>query len=186
MTFSCLILLTILSGAQVEQTPSKGVSAARELIRERRYRDAITKLEEALEKTPNHAEALSLMGAACLYGELDFLKAKKLYEASSRAGGGAAFWVNHSHEKLGTSELSDYCRGWFYLHKGGVEFAPEHGEHGFRLSYLELKELKQNRLFKSHFHIKDGEKTFNFRPRTGDEGEVWLVVAMFKGLSNQK
>jgi len=184
--FVFLILLTTSGWGQIEQKSPKGVAAARELIRERRYKDAITKLEEALETAPNNAEALSLLGAAYLYGEQDFIKAKKTFEASSGAGGGATFWVNHSHEKLGTSELSDYCRGWFYIRKGGIEFSPEHSDHGFRLSYGEVKELKQNRLFKSQFHINDGQKTFNFRPRTGDEGEVWLVVAMFKNLSNQK
>jgi tetratricopeptide (TPR) repeat protein len=185
MAIYFLIFLTTFSWTQTGQPPLKGVEAARELILERRYKDAITKLEEALETSPNHAEALSLLGAAYLYGDGDFIKAKKTFDASSRAGGGATFWVNHSHEKLGTSEPSDYCRGWFYVGKEGIEFAPEHGQHGFRLSYLGLKELKQNRLFKSQFHVNDGQKTFNFRPRTGDEGEVWLVVAMFKNLSKQ-
>ena len=186
MTISCVVLLATFCCAQIEQTSPKDVTAARDLVRERRYKDAITKLEEVLEAAPQHAEALSLMGAARLYGELDFIKAKKLFEASFSEGGGATFWVNHSHERVSTSELSDYCRGWFYVRKDGVEFAPEHSEHGFRLSYLELKELEQNRLFKSQFHIKDGQKTFNFRPRTGDEGEVWLVVAMFKKFSARK
>ena len=162
---------------------ANSVSQARELIRKQRYNDAMTKLEEVLESAPNHAEALSYMGAVYLYNERDFLKAQKFYEQSFRAGGSASFWVSHSHEKLGGNELADYCRGWFYIRKNEVEFVTEESDHGFRLASSEVKELKQNRLARTFFHIKDANRNFNFRPRTGDEGEIWLVLALFKKFS---
>ncbi|HKP86386.1 MAG TPA: hypothetical protein VJZ26_09830 [Blastocatellia bacterium] len=173
------ILLIVLLLPASQTAPPKEVAAARDMIAERHYDNAITKLERALEANPNQPDALMFMGAAVLYGEKDVLKAKKLFEQSFQAGGGAALWVSHSHEKLGTDELADYCRGWLYLRKGEVQFVPADGDHGFRLSYSEIKEFKQNRLSKL-FHIKDSNKTFNFRPRSGDEGEVLLTLALYR------
>ena len=182
-----IILLTLILFSPprviVSQTAAqKEVAVARDMIAERRYDSAISKLEHALEANPNNPDALMFMGAAVLYSEKSVPKAQKLFEQSFQAGGGAALWVSHSHEKLGTDELADYCRGWLYLRKDGVEFAPADSDHGFRFSYSEIKELKQNRLSKL-FHIKDSNKTFNFRPRSGDEGEVLLTVALYSRFS---
>jgi hypothetical protein len=165
--------------SRVTQGPPNAVSAARELIRQARYDAAITKLEQVLEVEPNQPDALMYMATAHLYSERDFLKANEGFEKSFQAGGGAAFWVSHSHETtLSTGDLTDYCRGWLYLRKGEVEFIPEDGEHGFRLSYSDIKEFKQNRSAPSMFHIKDGKKNYNFRPRTEDKSEVWLILAL--------
>jgi hypothetical protein len=165
--------------------PQQDLSAARELLRQQRYDTAVSRLEEFLETSPGHPEALSLMGVAYLYRPpRDFLKAKSLFEESFRAGGGATFWVHHSHEKLGDEFLADYCRGWLYLDKSGVRFTSAVPEHSFQLQYSGVKEFKQNRWGRrSLFHIKQASRNFNFRPRTGDEREVWLIVAMYKKFS---
>jgi tetratricopeptide (TPR) repeat protein len=174
-----ILITAILFSFLPQTTLPREVTLAREMIAQRRYDDAVSKLEQTLEAKPGQADALMFMGAAVLYGEMNFLKAQKLFEQSFQAGGGAVFWVNHSHEKLGTEEMADYCRGWLYLRKGEVEFAPTDGEHSFHLPYSEIKEFKQNRLSKL-FHIKDSNKTFNFRPRSGDEGEILLTMALYK------
>ena len=173
------LILVILFSFLPQTGMPKEVALAREMIAQRRYDNAVSKLEQALESKPNQPDALMFMGAAVMYGEMNFLKAQKLFEQSFQAGGGAVFWVNHSHEKLGTEEMADSCRGWLYLRKGEVEFAPADGEHSFHLAYSEIKEFKQNRLSKL-FHIKDSNKTFNFRPRTGDESEILLTLALYK------
>jgi len=174
-----ILITAILFSFPPQTSVPREVALAREMIAQRRYDDAVSKLEQALESKPGQADALMFMGAAILYGELNFLKAQKLFEQSFQAGGGAAFWVNHSHEKLGTEEMADYCRGWLYLRKGEIEFAPTDGEHSFHLAYSDIKEFKQNRLSKL-FHIKDSNKTFNFRPRSGDEGEILLTLVLYK------
>ncbi|MGA9772466.1 MAG: hypothetical protein WBV94_25760 [Blastocatellia bacterium] len=174
------ILITAILFSFLPQTNApREVALAREMIAQRRYDDAVSKLEQVLEAKPGQADALMFMGTAVLYGEMNFLKAQKLFEQSFQAGGGAAIWVNHSHEKLGTEEMADYCRGWLYLRKGEIEFAPTDGEHNVHLPYSDIKEFKQNRLSKL-FHIKDSNKTFNFRPRSGDEGEILLTLALYK------
>lgn len=183
-----VLFLTIILGVTEGLVPATqqkpdAVAAARELIQKARYNDAINKLEQVLEVTPSHTEALSLMGTAVLYAERDFLKAKKRFEEAFRAGGGAVFWVSHSHEVLSAEELADYCRGWLYLRKGEVEFAPEDPQHAFRLPYSQVREFKQNRLAPSRFHLKDASKNFNFGPRTGDESEVLLIIALYKKFS---
>ena len=170
---SIAVALSLLAGGQ------QNLSSARELVRQQRYDAAVSRLEEFLEASPNNAEALSLMGAAQLYSRRDFLKAKALFEESFRAGGGATFWVHHSHEKLGDELLADYCRGWLYLDKTGITFTAEVEDHSFRLQYSAVKEIKQNRFFHSLFHVKDGARTFNFRPRTGEEAEVLLILTMY-------
>jgi tetratricopeptide (TPR) repeat protein len=162
-------------------TSQSALSDAKDLIRQSRSDNAISKLEVVLEATPNHAEALMYMGTAYLYKkDRDFLKAKEWFVKSFQAGGGAAFWVHHSHEKFGTEDLADYCRGWFFLRKGEVEFKPEEGDHAFRLPYSALKEFKQNRVGKTMFHIKDAKKNWNFRPRSQKEEEVWVILALYQ------
>ena len=110
----------------------------------------------------------------------DFLKAQKSFEEAFRAGGGASFFVSHSHEKIGGNDLVDYCRGWLHLRKSGVRFVPVEGEHGFEQAYSNITEVQRNRFAKTLFHIKYAEKSQNFRGRTGDESEALLVVALFK------
>ena len=169
-----LLLLNTMAPAQ------QNLAVARNLVRQQHYGEAVSRVEEVLESSPDNAEALSLMGAAQLYGRHDFLTAKALFEESFQKGGGATFWVHHSHEKLGNELLSDYCRGWLYFDKSGVTFTSDSTGDSFHLPYSAVKELKQNRLARSMFHIKDEEKTFNFRPRTGDKAEVFLIVAIYE------
>lgn len=180
--FSVVLLVHFAAALSPQTTAPKAVAQAKDLIRQQRYNDAITRLEQTLEDQPAQPDALEMMGAAVLYSERNFIKAQKLFEQSFQAGGGGAFIVSHSHEALGSDELADYCRGWLLLRKGEVEFAPETSEHGFRLLLADLKEFKQNR-FRRLFHIKDGDKTYNFRPRTGDENEVLLILILAKKFS---
>jgi len=110
-------------------------------------------------------------------------RAREVFEASFAAGGGASFWVNHSHQTvLDGDDLTDYCRGWLNLRRGYVEFAPEEGDHGFRLTYAEVAEFKQNRN-KAFFHIKRGGKNQNFRPRSADQRETLLLLILFNKFS---
>lgn len=184
-----MLRLLILSALLlVNRLPAQDPSAARMAlaraqIRDQKYEDAIITLEELLEKSPNSPAALTLLAAANMYYTRDFVKSLSRFTESYAAGGGAVFWVSHSHEKLGTSDLADYCRGWLYLRKGEVEFAPENTEHGFRLLYSAVREFTQNRLLKRMFHITDSTKTYNFRPRTGEESETILVIALYKKFS---
>jgi hypothetical protein len=99
------------------------------------------------------------------------------------AGGGATFFVTHSHEKLNTADVVDYCRGWLHLRKDMVEFAPIEGNHGFKIKYNEVEEFKRNRLSKSTFHIKLNGKSQNFRGRSNGELEPLLIIALFKSFT---
>jgi hypothetical protein len=187
--FVFVLVIGLLPGflAYPQQTSKSRTASAQELMRQQRYGDAINVLEPLLEADPANGEALAFLGAASLYvrreGPTDFLKSKELFERSFRSGGFAVFWVSHSHEKLGTSDLADYCRGWLYLRKGELEFTPENSEHGFRLAYGDVREFNQNRLLRRMFHIKDSQKTYNFRPRTATEEETLLIVALYKKFS---
>jgi len=182
MPILSLVVIVILAGPAplVTQGPPNAIAKARELIQQARYDAAIGRLEEVLEAEPNHPDALMYMGTAILYSERDYLKAKEWFEKSFRAGGGAAFLVSHSHEVLSTGDLADTCRGWLFLRKGEAEFASDKSEHAFRLSHSEIKEFKQNRLTRQMFHIEREKKNFNFRPRSGEEGEVLLILALYK------
>jgi len=177
----CISLALFCPRAVLTQDPLVSrVSSAREMIKQQKYNDAINLLEQVLEQHPESAEALSLLAASLMYSTRDFAKSLTRFKDALKAGGYAVFWVSHSHEKLGTSELADYCRGWLYLRANEIEFAPENSDHGFRLPYSQVLEVAQNRLSKRMFHIKDSNKTYNFRPRSGEESEVMLVVALYK------
>src|SRR5579885_636918 len=150
------------------------------LVRQQHYDNAIEKLQEVLEVKPNDPDALTYLATAKLYKSRNFIEAEKSFEEAFRAGGGAAFWVNHSHEKLANSEMADYCHGWLHLRKNKIEFVPENSDHSFSLGPYEITEVKQNRLAKSLFHLQYDKKTLNFKPRTGDESEVLLILILYK------
>jgi len=178
-------LLTIgvrTNGHAVIQEPAKpaNFSGIQDLIYHQKYNEAITRLEQILEKNPLNGEALTYMATANLYHDLNFTKAQKEFEEAFRAGGGATFFVTHSHEKFNTDDVVDYCRGWLHLRADEVEFAPNEGGHGFKLKYNEVEEFKQNRLSKTVFHIKVGGKSQNFRGRLNSDLEPLLIIALYK------
>jgi tetratricopeptide (TPR) repeat protein len=181
LLLTCLILQAVaFASTPATQTNHAHADAALNLIRLQRYNDAINRLEQVLETRPTDPEALTLLATAQMYLDKDFLKAQKSFEAAFQAGGGASFFVSHSHEKIGGNDLVDYCRGWLHLRKSGVRFVPSEGEHGFDQPYSSISEVQRNRFAKTLFHIKYAEKSQNFRGRTGDESEALLIVALCK------
>jgi len=154
-----------------------------DLIYRQKYDDAITRLEEVLEKDPKNAEALTYMATANLYLHQNFTTALEDFKAAFNAGGGATFFVTHSHEKFNTDYVADYCRGWLHLRKDGIEFVPSEGTHGFKISYGEVEEFKVNRLSKRAFHIKFNQKSQNFYTRSNTEFEPLLIIALHKSFT---
>jgi len=154
-----------------------------DLIYRQKYDDAITRLEEVLEKDPKNAEALTYMATANLYLHQNFTTALEDFKSAFNAGGGATFFVTHSHEKFNTDYVADYCRGWLHLRKDGIEFVPSEGTHGFKISYGEVEEFKVNRLSKRAFHIKFNQKSQNFYTRSNTEFEPLLIIALHKSFT---
>jgi len=151
-----------------------------DLLYRQKYNEAITQLERVLEKNSANGDALTYMATANLYRELNFMKAMKEFETAFKFGGGATFFVSHSHERFSTGDVVDYCRGWLHLRAGGVDFVAIDGTHSFKSTYNEVQEFKTNRLSKRVFHIKVGEKNQNFRGRSNSESEPLLIIALYK------
>jgi len=162
------------------QASPKGLAAILELIYRQKYDEAITELEQILEKDPANGEALTYMATASLYQERNFTKAQKEFAQAFSAGGGATFFVTHSHERFSTGDAVDYCRGWLHLRADGVEFVPIDSTHAFKLKYAEVEEFKKNRLSKTVFHIKVGGKSQNLRGRSNSDLEPLLIIALYK------
>lgn len=156
-----------------------------ELIYRQKYNDAIIRLEEILERDPRNPEALTYMATAKLYLRRNFTAALEDFKEALAAGGGATFFVTHSHEEFNTDYVADYCRGWLHLRKDRVEFVPTEGTHGFNLSYDTIEEFKINRLSKRAFHIKFNKKSQNFYTRTNTELEPLLIIALQKSLTRK-
>lgn len=179
----------ILIGARAKQTaavqsPSGAtIAGIPDLIYRQKYNEAITRLERVLENNPRDGEALTYMATASLYQKFDFTKAQADFKEAFKAGGGATFFVTHSHEKFSTDDTVDYCRGWLHLRVQGVEFVPIEGNHGFNFKYDEVEEIKRNRLSKKVFHIKVGDKNLNFRGRSNTDVEALLIIALFKSFA---
>jgi hypothetical protein len=169
---------THISGQTVAQSSTN--SAILDLIYRQKYNDAITGAEQVLESDPRNAEALTYLATANLYQTLNFSKAQTEFEEAFKAGGGATFFVTHSHEVLNTTDVVDYCRGWLHLRRDTVEFVPIEGSHGFKVNYNQIDEVKRNRLTKTVFHIKVGEKSQNFRGRSNTDLEALLIVALYR------
>lgn len=154
-----------------------------DLIYRQKYNEAITKLERVLENNPADSDALTYMATANFYFDHDFSKARRDFDKAFKAGGGATFFVTHSHERFSTGDVVEYCRGWLHLRADGVEFVPIEGTHGFKSKYNEVEEIKINRLSKKFFHIRVGEKSQNFRGRSNTDVEPLLIVALYKSFT---
>src|SRR5690348_2791046 len=161
---SALITLFALSTASLLFTIPVGVDAygqssaqsssnaiALSLIYRQKYNEAITRLEETLEREPGNIDAQTLMATANFYQTLDFGKAQKDFEEAFKAGGGATFFVSHSHELVNSDDIVDYCRGWLHLRRDSIEFVPIEGNHGFKVTFGQVEEFKRNRLTKRIF-----------------------------------
>ena len=153
------------------------------LIYRQKYNDAITRIEQVLEREPANPEALTYLATANLYQNLKFVESQKEFEQAFKAGGGATFFVNHSHEAFSTGAVVDYCRGWLHLRKDGVEYVPLDSNHGLKLQPTQIEEFKRNRLSKKVFHIKVGGKSQNFRGRSNTEFEPLLIIALYKSFN---
>ena len=178
---AALLLANGIHANQQQAVSSTSVEpAVLDLIQRQKYDDAITQLEQILEREPGNSEALTYMATANLYRSRDFFKAQTEFKEAFKAGGGATFFVTHSHEMFTTGEVVDYCRGWLHLRKNSVEFRPTDGSHGFKHEFNQITEFAINKLSKRVFHIKAGGKSQNFRGRSNIELEPLLIVALYK------
>ena len=174
------LLATTGGRAQTQSShPSLTNAAALDLIYRQKYNDAITRLEQILEREPGNTEAITFMATANLYQSLDFEKAQQDFEEAFKAGGGATFFVTHSHESFNTDDVVDFCSGWLHLRHDSIEYVPIEGTHSLKLTYSQVEEFKRNRLTKKAFHIKVGGKNQNFRGRSNSETEALLIVALY-------
>src|SRR5215210_6976068 len=115
-----------------QAAPERAGTDILDLIYRQQYDQAVTKLEQILEKNPSDAEALTYLATAHLYQDRNFTKAQNDFKEAFKAGGGATFFVTHSHENFSTGDVVDYCRGWLHLRKDSVQFVPLEGSHGFK------------------------------------------------------
>lgn len=184
--FSAGVRINGANDAIALQTPTgtESFTGILKLIYRQKYNLAITQLEQVLEKNPADGEALTYLATANLYQNLDFSKAKKEFDAAFKAGGGATFFVTHSHEHFSTGDVVDYCRGWLHLRGTGLEFVPIEGNHHFKAGYNEVEEFKVNRLSKKVFHLKVADKNQNFRGRSNSEIEPLLIIALYKSFAH--
>lgn len=182
---SAAILFAPAPAPRLPQRPAEVVNEAQKLIRQQRYADAVNRLEQFLETSPADPEALTYIATARMYSDREYLKAQEAFTQAFRAGGGASFFVTHSHESMLSGEdTTNYCRGWLHLRRGKLEYVPD-GEagHGFSVPFAEIVEFKQNR-HKRFFHVKLGPgPNQNFRPRSGEELETLLILALYKRFS---
>jgi tetratricopeptide (TPR) repeat protein len=182
-----LLLSTLTTTGSHGQTQSSNQlltnASALDLIYRQRYNDAITRLEEILEREPGNSEAITYLATANLYQTLDFMKAQKEFEDSFKTGGGATFFVTHAHEALATGDVVDYCRGWLHLRHNRIQYVPLDGTHALDLTYSQVQEFKRNKVTKRSFHIKVDGKNQNFRGRSNSDTEALLIVALYNSFA---
>jgi hypothetical protein len=186
-TIGLMALLLLANGIQANQQTVSSSSVGPtvlDLIQRQKYDEAITQLELVLEREPGNSEALTYMATANLYRSRNFFKAQSDFKDAFKGGGGATFFVTHSHEMFTTGDVVDYCRGWLHLRKHSVEFSPVDGSHGFKLQVDQITELGINKLSKKAFHIKVDGKSQNFRGRSNTDLEPILIVALYKNFKS--
>lgn len=183
---SLLICLPVNDSYATQQTvfPFPARQAVLDLIKGRRYDDAITPLEQVLERDPENGEALTYLATVNMYLTGDFFKARDDFKVAFKAGGGATFFVNHVHDKVEAGDIVDYCRGWLHLRKNSIEFVSLEGNHGFKLQSSDITESAINKSSKRTCHFKTGGKNQNFRGRSNTELEPLLIVALYKSFNS--
>jgi len=182
------------SGGRFEQQKRQGL----EYVRSGQFDKAAVKLEEVWEQQrppdPLVAEHLAI---AYLNGDdrkqqkgLEE-RALELMEKAIASGGQASFLVNHSHERVGLvqgSNWTKFCRGRLSIRAGQLSFLSEAGdrpgEDSFDTDAAGLKEIQRNpQSDRGVFQIKamdtgGKQRTYNMVPRSWFAADSQAIVLL--------
>ncbi|MCC6743886.1 MAG: hypothetical protein IT175_08495 [Acidobacteria bacterium] len=154
------------------------IAGARDAIVRGKYAYAAEDLEE-LARRDTSGEARTYLATARMYRDRRFYDSLEDFGEAFAAGGGASFIVAHSHEVMSDAEVVNVCRGWLHFRSGRVEFESSESGHAFAVTAAEVREVDTNRLARGLFHIRIGDRKWNFRTRTATRDEAQLVVAIY-------
>lgn len=149
------------------------------------YVSAVRILQQAIKVDPSQSRAYQMLGKTQLYHNRDFVAAERTMRAAVEHGGEAVFEVFHDHDGF----FKTYCKGSFFVSKGGVNFRADDGRHTFEADDSVIKEVKVNGFTGIQFnalHLKiiapNGKlANFNFAPSTAQRPEADLIIALVTG-----
>jgi len=141
---------------------------------------AVSLLQQAIKMNPTPPTAYALLGYAELYGYRNISQAEMPMRAAVEHGGSAVFRVYHDHDGF----FKTYCIGSFFVTRTNMTFKADNGVHTFEANKPDVKEIKMNGFVGSEygaFHIKVGQKNYNFAPATTNKGEANLIINLVQG-----
>lgn len=136
---------------------------------------AVDLLQKAVKLDPNKPMAYAFLGWASLYGAGNPGAAEPFMREAIERGGAAIFRALHDHDGF----FKDTCTGSLFITKTDMTFKADDGAHTFDAADANIKEVKLNRLVGvefGSFHIKVGEKNYNFAPATKRRVESSMVI----------
>jgi hypothetical protein len=136
---------------------------------------AVNLLQQAIKMNPAPPTAYALLGYAELYGYRNIAQAELPMRAAIEHGGAAVFRVYHDHDGF----FKQYCTGSFFVTRTNMTFKADNGAHTFEANKSDVKEVKLNGFVGSEhgaFHIKVGQKNYNFAPATTNKAEANLII----------
>ena len=146
---------------------------------------AVRILQQAIKVDPSQSRAYQMLGKTQLYHNRDVVGAERTMRAAIEHGGEAVFEVFHDHDGF----FRAYCKGSFFVSKGGVTFRADDGRHTFEANDSIIKEVRLNGftgIEYGAFHVKviasNGKQVnFNFAPATAQRPEANLIIALVTG-----
>ena len=180
------------SGGSFEQQKRQGL----DYLRNGQFDKAAARLEEVWEQQqPPDAMVAEHLAIAYLNGDERKQqrnlaeRALELMEKAIAGGGQATFLVNHSHERIGLvqgSNWTKFCRGRLSIRPGQLSFVSEAGERAgedsFDTDAAGLKEIQRNtQSDRGVFQIKAADtggkqRTYNMVPRSWSAADSQAIV----------
>lgn len=145
------------------------LETAEESLRNRAFADAATTAMRLLDKSPNDARALRVVGQS-LYESRNFVEGLSPLKEALRQGQPVEITVKHHHTSRGLMLNDEFCIGTLKLGAGMIEFSSSRAGDAFRVAAQKVVEVRNETQRAGRVRVRvriptdtrENERTYNF------------------------